>query len=58
MLGAFNIEGIKACLLDVRLTIESLGEQSFSLLINILQLLGATAEAYDEVNIFKPLAAQ
>ena len=52
MLGAFNIEGIQACLRKVCLIIENLGDKHFSLLNIILQLLGATPEAYDEVNEF------
>ena len=52
MLSAFNIEGIKACLREVCLIIENFGDKHFSLLNNILQLLTATPEAYEEVNDF------
>ena len=52
MLGAFNIDGVKACIKDVQLIINNLGDNSFYLMSNILQFSGATPDAYDEINKF------
>lgn len=50
MLGAFTIEGIKACIKEVRMKTESLKDKVFCLMSNILQLSGATPDANDEIN--------
>jgi len=53
VLDAFNIAGIRACIEEVRSSIDDFKGGEFCLMVNLLHLFGATPEVYKEIYKFK-----